>query len=317
VLASPTEPRAVSERAFDRARARSTGHSDLPAARQIAAEVGLGWAEVLEVAHAPEPNKLLALKTRDQRTEHLSLTDERVRYALRLVAGRLSVDSLTKVEYDAERAVIVAADAGDWLHGRRLRLPTANAITLATKSWNAALRIAGLEKRKPAPRTIHQVVLSRVEAAERFHEYYHQQPPSAQALVDFARGNRIGMHTQHGTWAEVMAEWRQWRKDQGKSEPRVVKYRRGPGVKAPDWSVDVGAPRPGEYRVVGKWADESLCVEWVARYLATLPKTERSTSRGYSAWVRQNPGAPDLDRLVQHGGWSAVRRKAHDHLAAD
>jgi hypothetical protein len=318
-LANPTEPQVVSQRAFDRARASGTAHAHLPAARQIARELKLTWPEVLAVAHAPisDQSNLLALKTRDQSWEHLLLTDERIRYALRLVAQRLGVDALTMIAYDAERALLLAADARGWLHGRRLRLPTANAIMRAAKGWGVGLRIAGLREQSRAPRTIHQVVLSRVEAVERFHEYHDQQPPSAKALTDFARGNKIPMSGQNGQkWSETIAEWRRWHRDEGLSEPRVVKYRRGPGVKGPDWGADVGAARPGEHPVIGKWADESACVDWVANYLANLPKKEASTERSYEAWVRRNPGAPDLDRLVQHGGWVAVRDKALERLKA-
>jgi hypothetical protein len=76
----------------------------------------------------------------------------------------------------------------------------------------------------------------------------------------------------------------------------------------------VGAARPGEYLYYGKWQDDDLCVEWVARYLATLPGGEASTERGYEAWARQNPDAPRPARFRQHGGWDTVRRKAQEQV---
>jgi hypothetical protein len=65
-LAHPGEPEAVTQRAFDATRERSTAHADLPPARRITERLGLSWAEVLAVAHAPkkEQNKLLGLKDR-------------------------------------------------------------------------------------------------------------------------------------------------------------------------------------------------------------------------------------------------------------
>ncbi|MGA9314754.1 MAG: hypothetical protein WBV77_09010 [Solirubrobacteraceae bacterium] len=317
-LANSTEPQSVSQRTFDSARASSADHADLPAARQIARELKLKWPEVLAVAHTPESeqNKLLALKAREN-TPHGWLTNERIKYVLRLVAGHLRVDTLAKVAYDEERDVLLNEDARDWLHGRRLRLPSANAIGRAVGGWDEALRIAGLKELKRGTRTIHQVVLSRVEAMERFHEYHNQQPPSQMALEAFARGNKIPMRGQNGQqWPDTVAEWRKLRADAGLSAPRIVKYRRGPGVKGPDWSVDVGAARLGEYPVLGKWSDKNVCADWVARYLATLQRDERSTARAYQAWVRKNHGAPDLDRFVQHGGWDKVRRKAQKRLKA-
>jgi hypothetical protein len=315
-LASPTEPQSVSERAFDRARAGSVAHADLPAARQIAAELDLRWPEVLAAAHAPEnkQNKLLALKEKEHSPVGW-ITDARIKYALKLVAGRLGVDTLTKGAYDAERDVLLGADARDWLHGRRLRLPSAYAMLRAAGNWDAALAIAGL---KPIVRahTIHQVILSPVEVMDRFYEHYDEQP-SRKALRAFASGNKLPMSGEgNRPFAEIVAEWRQRRRERGEDEPRVNKYRLGPGIKRPDYGADVGAARPGEHLYSGKWSDEDACVGWVARYLTSLPAGARSTAATYETWRRQNPGAPATDRFGQHGGWDAVRRTARKRLKA-
>ncbi len=318
--ANPTEPQAVSQRAFDRARASSAAHADLPAARQIARELKLKWPEVLAVAHAPESrrSKRLDVKTRKNAPDGW-LTNERIRYALRLVAGRLKVDSLTMIAYDEERAALLREDARDWLHGRRLRIPSAMAIGAAAHGWDAALRIAGLGKTTARKRTIHQVIVSRVEVMDRFYDHYGEQP-SKSALHDFARGNKIPMSGEGGRkWPETVAEWRQRRRDRGEPEPHVVDYSgrrdaRGRLLKAPDFSANVGAAKPGEYPYRGKWEGESLRVEWVASYLASLPAGTKATGRGYDAWVEQTPGAPRRKYLGKYEGWSAVLRKAGEHL---
>jgi hypothetical protein len=312
--ANPAEPQAVSQRAFDRARASSPEHADLPAARQIAAELGLPWPAVLAVAHAPgdKQSNLFARKTRGASAPAGWLTDARIKYALRLVAGRLGPDTLTKDTYNAERAVLRAADARDWMHGGRLRLPSARAIQLAAGAWDAALRLAGL-KASEQTHTIHQTILSRVEVMDRFYHHYHEQP-SHKALKDFAHGNKIPMSGEDDRpWSETVAEWRQRRSERGLPEPRIVKRRLGPRVKAPDYSKDVGAAKPGEYLYRGKWADENLCVEWVTQYLASVGGRP-STAQDYETWARQRPGAPGYSRFVQHGGWEAIRRKAHERL---
>jgi hypothetical protein len=319
--ANPTDPQAVSQRAFDRARAGSADHADLPAARQIAQELKLKWPEVLAVAHAPENKQstLLAYKERDKAPVGW-LTDARIKYALRLVAGRLGTDTLTKVAYDEERTVLLSEDARDWLHGRRLRFPSANAIRKAARSWRAALRIAGLKEHTSRKPTIHQVIVSRVEVMDRFYDRYDEQP-SLNALHDFARGNKIPMSGEGGrNWSETVAEWRQRRRDRGEPEPRVVDYRdrrdaHGRLLKAPDFSADVGAAKPGEYPYIGKWSDEEPCVEWVAYYLASAPAGS-ATSEAYAAWALRTPGAPTLDRFPQHGGWTVVQRKAEERLKA-
>lgn len=312
--ANHAEPQAVSQRAFDRARVASADHADLPAARQIARELKLKWPEVLEVAHAPERKRssLLDLKTRE-RAPLGWVTSERIRYALRLVAGRLGVDSLTTIAYDAERDALLVEDGRDWLHGRRLRLPSANVIRHATHGWHAALRMAGLREHTQQNHPIHQVIVPRVEVMERFYDYYQEQP-SETALRDFARGNGIPMSGRgERKHSEMVAEWRQQRRDRGLSEPRVVNHR---VIPTPDYSADVGAAKPGEYLHVGKWQDETLCVAWVAYHLASLPKGRKATADAYAAWANQIPGAPRPNVFLKHGGWSVIRRKAEERIKA-
>jgi hypothetical protein len=298
-LASPSEPQAVSGRAFDRALTGSHEHADLPAARQIARELKLTWPEVLEVAHAPERlrSSLLDLKARGNAPPGW-LTDERIRYALRLVARRLGVDSLTTIAYDAERKKLLAEDRRDWLHGRRLRLPSANVIRHATHGWDAAQRIAGLGTHAQQGHPIHQVIVPRVEVMDRFHDHYGHQP-SEVSLRDFARGNKIPMSTRGGRkHSETVAEWRQRRRDRGLPEPRVVNHRL---VKAPDYSADVGAAKPGEYPHRGKWGDEDYCVAWVAHHLAGLPLRNLGGPNPRRAQAQHVPATRRLERGVAQG----------------
>lgn len=311
-LANPTQPTAATQPAFDDARTRSAGHDHLPAARQIAAELGKGWREVLTIAHEPiaRQNHLLGLAGRERSLPAYSVTDQRVVYALRLVAGRLRADTLTRGTYEAERAVLVAADRRDWLHGRRLRLPSAEAIRLAAGGWEAALTLAELDTGGRPPRTIKQTILSRLDVMDRFHYHYGEQP-TQKALLAFARGNAIPMSDENKRlWSETVRLWRQRRRERGLPDPSVTQRKGGRGAKAPDYSADVGAARPSEHPYRGKWSDEEACVTWVARYLASLPTRTRSTQDGYRRWANQHPDAPSPSRFAQHGGWEAVRRNA-------
>jgi hypothetical protein len=314
-FANPTEPQAVSQRAFDRVRASSVAHADLPAARQIARELKLKWPEVLAVAHAPENKRanLLANKNNRDHAPHGWLTDARIRYALQLVAGRLGVDALSRTAYSEERDVLLNEDARDWLHGRRLRLPDATAMVSARGDWPALLRIAGLKEYSPQKPAIPQVIVSRVEVMDRFYDHYEEQP-SFYALNEFARGNKIPMSQEGGRkYSEAVAEWRQGRHDRGLPEPRVVEYKGQ--VKRPRFSADMGAAKPGEHLYRGKWGDEGLCVAWVAYYLS-LHKGKKTTSRTYEEWVRHNSGSPVPYKFRRHGGWNVVRRKAEEQLKA-
>ncbi len=316
LLASSAAPKSVTQRTFDAARPRSAGDANLPVARQIAAELKLPWRDVLALAHEPDARQAHALGLRSRKwTPEGWLTEGRIVFALRLVAGRRRVGTLTMGAYDSERDALLAADARDWLHGRRLRLPDAEAIRLASGGWDAALRLAGLEVCARSSREIRQVILSRLDVMDRFYDHYGEQP-TKRALEAFARGNSIPMSDEgKRPWSETVAEWQQCRRERGLPDPRVTQRKGGRGAKAPNYSANVGVARPGEQSHRGKWSDESACVEWVGRYLASLPSHERSTQDGYRRWANQHPGAPSPSRFDQHGGWGAVRRAATEAKA--
>jgi hypothetical protein len=309
-LARPDEPSAASQRAFDIARERSPEHDGLPRAKRIAERLRLSWPDVLSVAHAPEAeqNKLLGLGTRSARVDWLIRDD--VRPALRVVALRRGVDSLTLSEYRAERNVILAADRARWMHGGALRLPTDEQVIALAGSWDAALRAADLR-----PLRERDVKERRADAAPplvsllaRFHDAHGFQP-SARDLRAFARGNGIP-YPRHGRegFSAAVAEWRRQRRQQGLPEPRVVARKGGRGRKAPDYGANVGAARAGEKRRV-QWTREG-CVAAVNRYLAQLRNGERSTERGYRDWAAAQPhgSAPAFATVQEHGGWEAMRR---------
>ncbi len=311
-LANPTEPTATTQRAFDAAKALgSVNRGRLPVARQIAAELRLPWRDVLALAHEPDARQAHALGLRGRQWSPEGwVTTERLTFALRLVAGRREAMTLTMGAYDAERDALLAADSRDWLHGCRLRLPNANAIRLTAGGWDAALRLAGLAAGARPPQEVKQVILSRLDVMDRFYDHYREQP-TKRALEAFTRGNRIPMSDENRRpWSETIASWRQRRHERGLSEPPVTQRKGGRGVKAPDYSADVGAARQGDKPHRGKWRDEAECVAWVARYLAGLPARARSTQDDYRHWASQNPGAPSPSRFAQHGGWEAVRREA-------
>ncbi len=323
VLAKPDTPAATSQRAFDAAARRAGSMSGidlgrLPAARQIAAELGLPWRDVVALAHEPSARQAHALGLRCREWMPKGwLTAERVRFALRLVAGRRGAVTLTMGAYDAERDALLAQDCRDWLHGRRLRLPDAEAIRLAAGGWDVALALAGLEAGARPSREIRQLILSRLDVMDRFYDYYGEQP-AKHALEAFARGNHIPMSAENKRpWSETIKAWRRRRRERGLPEPtptgsggRAAARKRGRGAKAPDYSANVGAARTGEQPHRGKWSDADACAAWVARYLASLPKRARSTQDGYRRWASEHPGAPGPSRFAQHGGWEAIRREA-------
>jgi hypothetical protein len=314
-LASPAKPVAATQRAFDAARERVPCYASLPAARQIAEELELSWPEVLAFAHEPEArqNQLLAVKSRERAQDWLSA--EHVAAVLQLVAGRLGADSLTTGRYRAERAALLAADRARWLHGRWLLIPDDEQIIGSAGSWDAALLLAGLKTprrrsvtvRRPGAPTV-------VDLLERFHEEHGFQP-SARQLRSFARGNDVPYPSERAQrFGAAVAEWVSSRHARGLPEPRVVKRVGGRGKRAPDYSRDVGAARPGEQRRE-KWTRAS-CAAAVACYLAQLRRGERSTERGYADWAAAQPrgAAPAIATIQSFDGWESVRREAQERL---
>lgn len=317
-LARPAEPGSVSQRVFDAFRERSAAHAELPPARRIAERLGLPWREVVAVAHEPaaRQNQLLAVKAREHAQDWL--TAEHVAVVLQLVSGRLGADHVTTRAYRVERARLLAEDRARPRTGRWLLLPDDEQIIACAGSWEAALGFAGLkatrdrddgQKRPGAP--------ALVDLMERFHEEHGFQP-SARVLRAFARGNGVPYPSERAQrFGAAVAEWVASRRARGMPEPRIVRRIGGRGNRAPDYSANVGAARPGERRR-RKWTRES-CAAAVARYLAQLGRGERSTERGYADWAAVQPrgGAPAIATIQEFGGWEAVRREAQELLACD
>jgi hypothetical protein len=314
-LANPEEPTAATQRAFDAARARSQEPAALPAARRITERLRLPWTEVLAVAYEPEARQaqLVGVKTRASPAVDW-ITAEHVAAALQLVAQRRGAHSLTTGEYRVDRARLLEADRARWFHGRWLLLPDDEQVIAAAGSWDAALRLAGLEttaergpSRQPSAPTL-------ADLLERFHDAHGFQP-SSRELRAFARGNGVAYPSERAQrFGAAVAEWRRQRRERGLSEPSVIQRAGGRGNRAPDYSADVGAARDGDRRRA-KWTRAS-CAAAVTRYLAQLPNGERSTERGYADWAAAQPSgtAPAMSTILALGGWEAVRRDAQTRV---
>jgi hypothetical protein len=314
-LAKPAAPEVLSQRAFDAARERSAAHAELPPARRMTERLGLSWREVLAVAHEPEArqNQLLAVKARSAAADWITV--DHVVASLQLVARRLGSDSLTTGEYRRERARLLGADRARLRSDRWLLLPDDEQVIACVGPWDTAIVLAelaatpdgrGSRSRSGAP--------TLVDLLERFHDEHGVQP-SARDLRAFARGNGVPYPSERTQrFGAALAEWVASRSARGLPEPRVVRRVGGRGKRAPDYSGDVGAGRPGERRRC-RWTAAS-CAAAVAVYLAQLGRGERSTERGYADWVAAQPrgAAPAIATIQEFGGWEAVRREAQDRL---
>lgn len=311
-IASPLDPRRVSQRAFDVACAYSD-FPDLPAARNIARSLGLAWADVLALAHEPESGLAQRLGRKQMHDIEDYLSAEHVAYVVRLVALRLGKRILSLSDYSTERAAMLRRDRVRWLHGGQLILPNEAQVITVMGSWEQALASAGLtapQVERGDSSKMHAPTIP--DLLERFHAHHGVQP-TIRDLRTFAHANGIPFPNMSAVrFNDAVAEWKARRAAQGLPSPLAPP----PPSERADYTRDVGAARPGEKRRETAHPLEA-CVEWMRRYLEGLPASARSTRRSYRDWARQH-GAPAPKLLdTKHGGFSHVRSLAQEHMRAE
>ncbi len=318
-LADPNDPEAVTQRAFDAKRKRRAAHAALPPARRITERLGLGWEEVLAIAHKPEEeqNKLLAMRDKAPSSADW-LSEKHVAAMLQLVAGRLGTNTVSTNEYRVEREKVLAEDRTRWLHGRNLLLPTAEQIAHAADSWEEALRFAGLrEQRKPGATRKKTNAPPLVDLMERFYEA-NKVKPTPRRLEEFARISNIPYPGKKAgnVFKKAKEQWIERRRVDGLPDPNSPPRSRGRHTTSrPLPSIKKGARLPKERRT-DRW-DHDSCLTAVARYIAQLPpgKRARSSSRGYRAWAAEQEHAPVMTTIRYHcKSWEAARRAALEQV---
>ena len=304
-LADAEQPTEIPQRAFDTAREDSARFSDLPPARSIARQLRMPWPDVLSIAHDPPSKHAHRLGRALTRPEQKWLTHEHIAYVLRLVARSIGGGSVSPGQYRREREARLAVDRSRYLHGRRLRLPTADQIRIAVDgNWNRALALAGLSARGPHT----GVGASTLDLLERCYTAHGAQP-SAEELRRFARANRIPYQPDRTrSWNECVAAWKEERQARGLE----VSAGLPPRSERPDYSRNVGAAQAGERRR-RDWSHIEDCVEIVMIYLSELANV-RSSKRSYQDWAAGREDAPAPSIFDQHGGWGAVRALAQGAL---
>ena len=306
-LADGQQPTEVSQSVFDRAASQSTSFARIPRGKRIAEQLQMPWREILALAHEPTHTHAHRLGRIQSEPEHDWLTDDLIAFALRFVALRLNLASVSPVQYRTEREKLLRKDHATYRHGRQLRLPSENQIRVAMNGdWDAALSLAQLAPRpdrgdqgrgKYAPST--------AEVLERAYEAHGTELTSKEIWV-FVKANGIPYGRERGRlWAECVAEWKQQRTARGLDVPAGPP----PLDKRPDYGKAVGAARRHEQRR-RDWSDIEDCVSYVVAYLEQLPSGARSSKRDYQAWTREQADAPASSSLDQHGGWESVRRLA-------
>lgn len=313
LLVDPVDLTAVRQREFDEARSCCPGFEVLPAARNISERIGLPWSKVLELAELPPLGRAIGLgRLLGEREEQDWLTPAGVEFALRLVATRLGVPTLTPSAYDAERDRLLRENRRCSRHGGQLLLPNSNQVIAAVGSWEKALAYARLaarqaiggNRRRTRARPIIEVIAS-------CYEHYDIEPGHNQ-LHTFARANGISVQSRETgkPWRAYIDEWKAARRAQGLPEPNGP----APAGQAPDFDRDVGAGNPGERRQRPPGTIDE-CVDWVMRYLTERAAHEQPTAKRYNQWARAQDSAPWASEFIRsHGGWARVRDLAWKRL---
>lgn len=256
----------------------------------------------MELARSPPSTHAHRLGRALTRPEQDWLTEDHIAYVLRVVARRLSAQTLSPDQYRREREAMLAVNRR---RRRRLRLPTEDQIRVAVGDWDAALALASLSARAPHA----GVGVSAVELLERCYEAHGAQP-SAEELRRFARANRIPYQPDRGrSWNECIAAWKKDRRARGLAVPTGLP----PRDQRPNYSRNVGAALPGERRR-RDWSHLDDCVEIVILYLDQLGANERSSKRGYQDWAAGREDAPSYSAFDAHGGWALIRALAMERL---
>ncbi len=144
----PGDPVRTSRPDFDKGRGPAGWGSGVPTAASISRRWKTPWAEIL-ITIFDEKNSLqhrVASRSRNAPIAAPSL--EEVSAALKLIAGRLGVDTLRPGQYETECGVLRAQIGSKWLHGKKgvHLLPTVDQID-QNYGWDAALQAAGLRER--------------------------------------------------------------------------------------------------------------------------------------------------------------------------
>lgn len=310
-LVNPTDLTRVTQRPFDRARERSENFSDCPPARRITEQLSTTWKKTLELAAMNPRGRSTGLSYARAGRDEGWLTEEYVDHALRLVAHRLGIDTLTPVVYWKEAEAMLRADRARSKHGGQLRLPNPDQVERVAGSWDRGLAHAGLRARHGLGGYSRRGTVPTIEEIlDRCYEHHGAQPSVHESEV-FARANGIPYprRKKGRSWATTVRAWKKSRRARGLDVPKGPP-RRG---QHPDYSQDVGAALPGERRGRRRY-DRDECVEAVASYLGQLDRGERVNQRNYDAWARDQTGVPWSSVFDRHGGWSALRDAAWERL---
>jgi hypothetical protein len=311
---NPAAPDALSQPQFDRhVDEHREEHPGVPTARAIYMRLNSGsagrvtWKSIVRAACDSGASARQTLVAATRSAPDVPVTDRVVFFALTLVAKNLNTRTVSRGEYDEERARLRMLDRR---RGGLLAtlLPTNAQLAQHAGGWDEALLIAGLE---PRPKTIRRPAaaesVSVVHALGLYLEH-HGALASRLELRRFATDANFALADENELpWDEYICSFRQECERLGRWCPpgypphkQRIRYRVTPDA------FD-GLPR----RHGRSWDELDACAEAVMAYWATLPGREEPTQKRYGRWAVGKPH-PAPSAFAQHGGFIAVKDRARE-----
>lgn len=286
-----------SQRNFDAHRAQA-GFERLPRADSICTRLGLSWEKLCAMPSQSANGRAISFGKRDSRDSDLSwITEEQLRFALRLTARRQGSPTITSADYRRVRDQLMGKGCGKSV------LPDENQILQRAGSWGSALAIAGLQFDDAQGRELQRetgvsAVLDR--ALE-----MHGMIPTQNELLKFVAANELALPDRIKPYPAIVERWRSDRLSQGTETPA---YEPRKSVR-PDFGRRV-IWEGGQRIRRGYWTEE-LAVEAMRRFLASRGSGEPTTRKAYVDWSKGNRNAPAASYLDEWlGGFARIRQIA-------
>lgn len=286
--------RKPSQREFDAAAVAVP--TDLPRADSICSRLGISWQKLIQLPSRNPNGRAISIGrvgTYEKDADWVS--DEQIRFAMRLIAHRLNLATITAADYRRERARLLRAA------GPRV-LPSEEQILAATAGWKAALALADLEIDPWIERDIERT--NRTHSALDAALDAHGVIPNYYELKQFVRANGLALTRELHPYSEVIASWVAMREANGLETPEYEPR----ATDRPDFSERV---IDGNERIRRGYWTEELAIAAVKRFLDTRQPGEPTTRKAYVDWSKRDRDAPSasyIDRKL--GGFARLRRKA-------
>lgn len=306
-----------------------TANAMLMRFKQVAGRT-VKWEELLDGALRTGRQRTMWLSALRRDEKRDDLTDQLVIHALRLVAARRGVDTLTRRQYDETRDAMLEAERQRHGEAELLEylLPTTNQILAHCElSWEKALKLARLQpprqRQRGGHRRPHLNPAPGMPTAQVVAVYaaLNGAWPSRPVLYDFATKCDIRMADPSGPMGPVRAEAARLLGAEG--IPAPTRTRGGGKGKRLSYRYPTngipGAPlrdpvaRRDQMRVNPRLADlrQERRVLSVRVWLAGLAAAASRSQSAYAAWTNGKPEWVATSTLIRHGGF-----EKHKQLAA-